>query len=272
MNDIINTIKNTKRLVVKVGSSTLTHNNGKLNLKKIDEIARVLSDLRNRGIDVVLVSSGAVAAGISKLGLVEKPKTIKQKQAVASVGQLELMHIYDKSFGEYAQNIAQMLLTKSITQDKTLRTNTLNTVETLFEYNVIPIINENDTIATDEIVYGDNDTLSAVTASLINAELLIILSDIDGLYDDNPSINSNAKIISMVKEVTDEIEAMAGDTTSKVGTGGMITKLQAAKIANQAGCSMIIANGKQPEVIYDILDGKQKGTLFLKGDTYGTRD
>ncbi|MEG0314157.1 MAG: glutamate 5-kinase [Erysipelotrichaceae bacterium] len=259
-------IKNSKRIVIKVGSTTLTHSTGKLNLRKLDKLAMILSDLSNEGREIILVSSGAVAAGISKLGLNHKPKTIKEKQAIASVGQCELMYIYDKFFDQYAQKISQILLTKSITQDELLKENVVNTFETLFNYNVIPIINENDSIAVDEIVYGDNDTLSAVTAALINADLLIILSDIDGLYDDNPNTNANAKLIPLVKEITKDIEDFAKDTSSSLGTGGMNTKLVAGKIANDAKCDMIIANGENPEIIYDILEGKRVGTLFLGKD------
>ncbi len=254
--------KHYKRIVVKVGSSTLTHDSGKLNLRMMDKIAMVLSDIKSDGVDVVLVTSAAVAAGVSKLGLAERPKTIKEKQAVASVGQCELMFAYDKVFSQYNQTISQLLLTKDITEDQELKENVVNTFETLFVYNVIPIVNENDSVAIEELVYGDNDTLSAVTAKLVNADLLIILSDVDGLYDGNPQ-DENSKLIPIVKEITRDIENVAGGSESSVGTGGMATKIIAAKIVVNNGIDMVIVNGKNPELIYDVLDGKQQGTLFL---------
>jgi len=252
-----------KRIVVKVGSSTLTHDSGKLNLRIMDKIAMVLSDIKNEGIDVVLVTSAAVAAGVSKLGLKERPKTTKEKQAVASVGQCELMFAYDKVFSQYNQTVSQLLLTRDVVENLKLQENVVNTFETLFLYNVIPIVNENDSVAVEELVYGDNDTLSAVTAKLVCADLLIILSDVDGLYDGNPQTDENAKLISVVKEITEDIESVAGGAGSLVGTGGMATKIAAAKIAVNSGIDMVIVNGKNPELIYDILEGKQQGTLFL---------
>ncbi len=256
--------KRHKRIVVKVGSSTLTHDTGKLNLRMMDKIAMVLSDVKNEGTDVVLVTSAAVAAGVSKLGLKERPKTTKEKQAAASVGQCELMFAYDKVFSQYNQTVSQLLLTRDITENPLLKENVTNTFETLFTYNVIPIVNENDSVAIEELVYGDNDTLSAVTAKLVCADLLIILSDIDGLYDSNPQNNPDAKLIPVVREITEEIESVAGGSQSSVGTGGMATKIAAAKIAVASGIDMAIVNGKSPELIYDVLDGKAVGTLFLK--------
>lgn len=256
--------KRHKRIVVKVGSSTLTHDTGKLNLRMMDKIAMVLSDIKNEGADVVLVTSAAVAAGVSKLGLKERPKTTKEKQAAASVGQCELMFAYDKVFSQYNQTVSQLLLTRDITENPLLKENVTNTFETLFTYNVIPIVNENDSVAIEELVYGDNDTLSAVTAKIVCADLLIILSDIDGLYDSNPQNNPDAKLIPVVREITEEIESVAGGSQSLVGTGGMATKIAAAKIAVASGIDMAIVNGKSPELIYDVLDGKAVGTLFLK--------
>lgn len=256
--------KRHKRIVVKVGSSTLTHDTGKLNLRMMDKIAMVLSDIKNEGTDVVLVTSAAVAAGVSKLGLKERPKTTKEKQAAASVGQCELMFAYDKVFSQYNQTVSQLLLTRDVTEDPVLKENVTNTFETLFTYNVIPIVNENDSVAIEELVYGDNDTLSAVTAKLVCADMLIILSDIDGLYDRNPQNNPDAKLIPVVREITEEIEGVAGGSLSSVGTGGMATKIAAAKIAVASGIDMAIVNGKSPELIYDVLDGKSVGTLFLK--------
>ncbi|MGD9567962.1 MAG: glutamate 5-kinase [Sedimentibacter sp.] len=256
-------IKNANRIVIKVGTSTLTHNTGKLNLRKMDKIAMVLSDLKSQGKEIILVTSGAITAGVSKLGLSERPKSVMEKQACASVGQCAIMYIYDKLFAEYNNTVSQMLLTKDITEDEELKINIINTFETLLSYNVIPIVNENDSVAVDEIVYGDNDTLSAVTAKLVKADLLIILTDIDGLYDDNPQTNVNAKLIPLVKEITPDIEKLGGKSGSKVGTGGMATKISAAKIAVNNGIDMVILNGENPELIYDVLEGKQIGTIFL---------
>ena len=246
-------MKDVRRIVVKVGSSTLTHPQGGLHFQKIDQLAMVLSDIKNSGKDVILVSSGAVSAGVAKLQMRHRPTLMKEKQAAASVGQSELMFIYDKFFSQYGQTIAQLLLTKTITHNETLRINAVNTLETLLSYGVIPIVNENDSVATDEIAYGDNDTLSAVTAYLTNADLLILLSDIDGLYDDNPTLHPNAKLIPVVNHISEEIQAMAKGAGSKHGTGGMVTKLYAAQYAGEHGIPMIIANGKQPSILrYDI--------------------
>lgn len=230
-------MKDVRRIVVKVGSSTLTHPQGGLHFQKIDQLAMALSDIKNSGKDVILVSSGAVSAGVAKLQMRHRPTLMKEKQAAASVGQSELMFIYDKFFSQYGQTIAQLLLTKTITHNETLRMNAVNTLETLLSYGVIPIVNENDSVATDEIAYGDNDTLSAVTAYLTNADLLILLSDIDGLYDDNPTLHPNAKLIPVVNHISEEIQAMAKGAGSKHGTGGMVTKLYAAQYAGEHGIS-----------------------------------
>lgn len=251
-----------KRIVVKVGSSTLTHAQGGLNFQKIDQLAMVLSDIKNSGRDVILVSSGAVSAGVSKLQMKERPTLMREKQAAASVGQCELMFVYDKFFSQYGQTIAQLLLTKTVTRSEVLRSNAINTLETLLEYGVIPIVNENDSVAVDEIAYGDNDTLSAVTASLVKADLLVLLSDIDGLYNDNPNTNPNATLIPVVSSITKSIETMAKGAGSTHGTGGMITKLHAGKFANERHIPMIIANGKHPNILYDILNNTYRGTLF----------
>lgn len=255
-------MKDVNRIVVKVGSSTLTHANGGLNFQKIDQLAMVLSDIKNSGKDIILVSSGAVSAGVSKLQMKSRPTLMREKQAAASVGQCELMFIYDKFFSQYGQKIAQLLITKTVTNDETLRTNAINTLETLLEYGVIPIVNENDSVAVDEIAYGDNDTLSAVTASIIHADLLILLSDIDGLYDDDPAKNQNAKLIPVVSTINESIESMAKGAGSKHGTGGMITKIHAAKFANEHNIPMIIGNGDRPAILYDILNNDYRGTLF----------
>lgn len=259
-------IKEAKRIVIKVGSSTLSHGTGKLNLRRMDCLVRVLSDMMNSGREVILVTSGAQAAGVSKLGLKERPKSIREKQAAASVGQCDLMYIYDKLFTQYGHTVSQLLLTKDVTENEIRCENVVNTMETLLEYKIIPIVNENDTVAVDEIVYGDNDTLSAVTAKIMNADLLVLLTDIDGLYDCNPQENVDAKLIPVVEEITDEIAGMAGDSISGVGTGGMVTKIHAARIAVEKGIDVIIANGDNPERLYDILDGRAVGTLFLGKD------
>lgn len=251
-----------KRIVVKVGSSTLTHASGGLNFQKIDQLAMVLSDLKNSGKEIILVSSGAVSAGVAKLQMRARPTLMKEKQAAASVGQCELMFIYDKFFSQYGQTIAQLLLTKTVTTSTTLRTNAINTLETLLDYGVIPIVNENDSVAVDEIAYGDNDTLSAVTATIIQADLLILLSDIDGLFDQDPCIHPEARLIPIVANIDEGIKAMAKGSSSEQGTGGMITKINAAVFAGKHHIPMIIANGKQPSILYDIVKGDYRGTLF----------
>ncbi len=253
-----------KRVVVKVGTSTLTYSNGKLNLRRIELLVRCLADLKNRGYDVVLVSSGAMGVGVGKLSLKGKPKTMQGKQAVAAVGQCELMSIYDRFFAEYCQTVAQILLTKADLETELKKQNVTNTFDQLMEYEAIPIVNENDTVATEEIEFGDNDTLSALVAKLIGADLLILLSDIDGLYDKDPHQFTDAKLIPVVEEITEEIKGGASGAGSRRGTGGMITKLTAAEIATSAGCDMIIANGENPEILFDIFEGNFKGTLFRK--------
>ncbi len=255
-------IKSAERIVIKVGTSTLTHKTGKLNLRRMDKLAMTLSDMKNQGKEIILVTSGAITAGVTKMGLKERPKEVRLSQAAASVGQCELMFIYDKLFAQYGHVVSQMLLTKEITEDEKFRSNIINAFETLLEYKIIPIINENDSVAIDEIVYGDNDMLSAVTASLLHADLLIILTDIDGLYDSNPQENVDARFIPVVESIDDAIEAVAGDSLSGVGTGGMITKISAAKVAVSNGINVIITNGETPEKLYDILDGKPVGTIF----------
>ncbi len=255
--------KNAKRVVVKVGTSSLTHETGKLNIKKIESLVRVISDLRNRGIEVVLVTSGAVGAGVGKLNLREKPAETRKKQALAAIGQASLVSIYDRFFSEYGHNTAQVLLTKFILDDDERRQNTKNTFETMFEYGVIPIVNENDVISTYELEFGDNDTLSAYISALVEADLLVILSDIDGLFDSNPLENPNAKLIPVVSDINDDILSVASGAGTRRGTGGMITKLKAAQIVTPLGIDMIITNGASPENIYDIFDGKHIGTLFL---------
>ena len=256
-------LQDVKRIVIKVGSSTLTHPDGGLNFRKIDRLAMVLADIKSSGKEVILVSSGAVAAGVSKLKMSSRPSEMKEKQAAASVGQCELMFIYDKYFSQYGQVVSQLLITKTVLTSETLRTNAVNTLETLLQYGVIPIVNENDSVAVDEIAYGDNDTLSAVTAKIIHADVLILLSDIDGLFDDDPSKNPQASLIPVVEELNDDIYKLAKGATSKTGTGGMVTKLHAADIATQSGIDMVIANGANPDILYHILEGSKKCTRFI---------
>jgi len=255
-------MKDFKRIVVKVGTSTLTHESGKLNLRRVEMLTRVLSDLMNQGLEIVLVTSGAIGVGVGKTGLPERPTEVPQKQAMAAVGQSQLMSIYDKFFSEYSQTCAQVLLTRDVLDDEDRRNNAINAFSTMFEYGIIPIVNENDVISTFEINFGDNDTLSAYVARLVSADLLIILSDIDGLYDKNPKDNPDAMVIPVVYEITDKISALAGDSSGKFGTGGMITKIKAAEIATKYGINMIIANGSKLDELYDIFDGKSVGTLF----------
>ncbi len=255
-------LKDVKRLVVKVGTSTLTYDTGKTNIRRMHKLVSVLSDIVNSGIEVALVTSGAIGVGVGKLGLKERPSDISGRQAAATVGQCELMFMYDKLFGEYGHTVGQLLITKSDVDSEERRKNLVNTFEKLFDYGAVPIVNENDSVAVDEIVYGDNDSLSAIVAKLVNADALIILTDIDGLYDDNPNENEDAKLISQVDEITDELIAVAGGHGSRFSTGGMVTKLHAAQIAMDAGIDTIVMNGAAPENIYKALDGKQIGTFF----------
>lgn len=256
-------LKNKKRIVIKIGSSSLTHpETGDLNFMKIEQLIRVISDLRGEGREVVLVSSGAIAAGRQALGC-QKPETVAEKQAYAAVGQARLMMVYQKIFSEYNQTAAQVLMTKNTIVDNVSRENAHNTFEELLKLGVVPIVNENDTVATYEIKFGDNDLLSAIVSALIGADLLILLSDIDGLYSDDPKRNPDAAFIEQVDEISDELLSMGKATTgSDVGTGGMAAKLYAARIAADSGADMVIANGDNVECIWDILAGKQCGTLF----------
>ena len=251
------------RVVVKVGTSTLAHPTGLLNIRRVEELCRVLSDLKNAGHEIILVSSGAIGMGVGKLSLKSRPSDIPTKQAAAAVGQCELMYTYDKLFSEYRHNVAQILLTASDIEQPQRRQNFHNTLSRLLELHVLPIINENDTVATEEINIGDNDTLSAVVAANIQADLLILLSDIDGLYDADPHQYPDAKIIHTVTEISDEILALGGGSGTALGTGGMATKLHAAQIVTASGTEMIIANGEHPQLLYRIMDGETVGTRFL---------
>lgn len=249
------------KIVVKVGTSTLLHKNGKLNIARIEKLVRVLSALSNQGKNVVFVTSGAIGVGSGRLGI-KRNNEVRIKQALAAVGQGILMQVYEKMFMEYGINVAQILVTRDDLEEPVRKNNALNTIETLFEHDVIPIINENDTVAVEEIVFGDNDTLAAVVARLIDADLLILLSDVDGLYTCMPG-EEGAEKIEIVEEITQEIEDIACGSQSGFGTGGMKSKIFAAKIATEAGIGMFIINGDNPELIYDVIDGENPGTFFV---------
>lgn len=255
-------IKNAKRIVFKVGTSTLTYSNGKTNIRRMSKLVSILSDLHNEGREIVLVTSGAIGVGVGKLGLKERPKDTPGRQAAACIGQCELMFMYDKFFSEYSNTIGQLLITKSDVENDERRNNLINAFNTMLEYGAIPIVNENDSVAVEEIVYGDNDSLSAIVAKLINADALVILTDIDGLFDANPQEDINARLIPVVDEITPEIKALAGDAGSARGTGGMITKLNAAEIATSVGIDTVIMSGTDPNEIYKLIDGHQTGTYF----------
>ncbi|HIX34139.1 glutamate 5-kinase [Gemmiger sp. An120] len=250
------------RIVVKVGTSTLAHATGQLNIRHVQTLVRVLSDLKNAGHQLILVSSGAIGMGVGKLLLPGRPSDMATKQAAAAVGQCELMYTYDKLFGEYNHTVAQLLVTGEDIQDEKRHKNFETTLNRLLELGALPIINENDTIATQEIEIGDNDTLGAVVAVSVGADLLVLLTDINGLYTADPHTHPDAQLIPRVDVLTPEILALAGGAGTKLGTGGMATKLRAAQLAGDAGVEMVIANGANPEVLYDIVDGKPVGTRF----------
>ena len=251
------------RIVIKVGTSTLAHATGRLNIRHVEELVKVLSDLKNAGHEVILVSSGAIGMGVGKLNLPGKPADMPTKQAAAAVGQCELMYTYDKLFAQYNHTVAQILLTSEDIDHADRRQNFENTMFRLLSLGALPIINENDTIATAEIKVGDNDTLGAIVACSVGADLLVLLSDIEGLYTADPRKDPDAKLIPVVEEVTPDIEALAGGVGSSLGTGGMATKLRAAKMVTAQGCDMVITNGERPEGLYDIVEGKAVGTRFL---------
>lgn len=257
-----NELKHSKRVVVKVGTSTITYANGLLNLKRVEELAWVLTDLRNSGKDVVLVTSGAIGVGSVRMGMKTRPTITREKQAAAAVGQAVIMQIYQNFFGKYNQTVAQVLLTKGEVDSAEKYNNTKNTMDTLLELGVIPIVNANDTISTYEIEFSDNDRLSALVGEIIGADLLILMTDIDGLYDKNPRTHEDAKRISCVEWVTEEVEDMAGEEGSAFSVGGMKTKVEAAKICQQAKIPMAIVLGEDPTVIHKLLDGEDVGTVF----------
>lgn len=253
------------RIVVKIGTSTLTHATGHLNIRRVEDLCKTMSDIKNAGHEVILVSSGAIGMGVGKLGLRCRPADIPTKQAAAAVGQCELMYIYDKLFSEYHHTVAQLLITGDDTRNEKRHRNFTNTLNRLLELGALPIINENDTVVTDEIVIGDNDTLAAMVAKSVGATLLVLLSDIDGLYTADPRKDPSAVLLPKVFCLSQEILALAGVSGTDQGTGGMVTKLQAAKICMDCGCDMVIANGSHPALLYDILDGKEVGTRFYGG-------
>lgn len=259
-------ITDAKRIVVKVGTSTLTHKTGQINIRLMEQLVKVLSDIKNSGLQVVLVTSGAIGVGVGKLGLPEKPADMPSKQAVAAVGQCELMYLYDKYFSEYNHTVGQVLLTRYTVDGGEAQENAKNTFAALLRLGAIPVVNENDTVATDEIRVGDNDTLSAMVAVMVDADALVILSDIDGLYTADPTTHPAATLVPLVHRIDDALLQTAGGAGSSRGTGGMATKLSAAILANKAGIDMYIINGKDPSRLYDLLAGKPTGTRFAAKD------
>ncbi len=251
------------RIVIKIGTSTLAHPTGHLNIRRVEQLCKVMSDIKNAGHDLILVSSGAIGMGVGKLGLRQRPTDIPTKQAAAAVGQCELMYVYDKLFGDYHHTVAQLLITGADTADETRHRNFTNTLNRLLELGALPILNENDTVATEEIVIGDNDTLAAIVAKSVQAQLLILLSDIDGLYTADPHTHPDAQLLHRITTLDERILRLAGVSGSSQGTGGMITKLRAAQICLESGCDMVIANGSNPENLYDIIDGQDVGTRFF---------
>lgn len=259
-------ISERKRIVVKVGTSTLTHRTGRLNIRRVEQLVKTLADLQNAGNEVILVSSGAIGLGMGKLGLMDRPKDTPGKQACAAVGQCELMYLYDNLFSEYSITVAQLLLTKYILLEDR-RKNVENALERLISQGVIPVVNENDTVAIDELELemGENDSLAAVVATIANADLLIIMSDIDGLYDSDPRQNPDAKMIPVVREISEDIHAVAGGAGTKFGTGGMATKIHAVEIAYESDIDVVLMNGQHPKKLYELFEDKPVGTLFHKG-------
>jgi glutamate 5-kinase len=257
-----------RRIVVKVGTSTLTHENGAANLRRIDCLARVLSDVNNSGRDVILVTSGAIGVGMGKLKIGSRPRATAERQAIAAVGQCELMQIYSKTFAEYSHIVGQILLTRDVVTYEHTRENVVNTFENLLKMGIIPIVNENDSVTTEELEdryingFGDNDKLSAIVAAMVRADLLIILTDKDGFFNENPDTNPDARLVGLITEITPRIERAAGGVGSSRGTGGMEAKIEAAKSAMAMGIDMVLANGTDPTVIYGILEGGEIGTFF----------
>lgn len=255
-------IPQSKKIVIKVGTSTLIYGNGKVNYGRIEVLARVISDLMNQDKEIILVSSGAIGVGVDKLKLSARPTTVQDKQAVAAVGQCELMHIYSRAFVDFGKTVGQILLTRDIVQNKSGSENVRNTFYKLIENDILPIVNENDSVSVEEIKFGDNDALSAIVSVLVGADILIALTDTDGYYNKDPRTNEDAVLIDEITVINDEILDCAGGSGSNCGTGGMQTKVHAAQIATESGIDMVIANGSNPEILYDILQGKKVGTYF----------
>ena len=251
------------RIVIKIGTSTLAYATGQLNIRRVEALCKTMSDIRNAGHELILVSSGAIGMGVGKLGLRQRPQDIPGKQAAAAVGQCALMYIYDKLFSEYHHTVAQLLITAENLTNETRHGNFTYTLNRLLELGVVPVINENDTVATEEIVIGDNDTLAANVARSVGAQMLILLSDIDGLYTADPHTDPNARLLPVVRRVDEDIKKLAGVSSTTQGTGGMVTKLRAAEICLDCGCEMVIANGNNPAALYDIVEGKPVGTRFV---------
>lgn len=258
----MNNFKDAKRIVVKVGTSTLTHETGKLNLNRMEHIARVLSDFKNSGKEIILVTSAAITAGIARMGITHRPESTEEKQALAAIGQCEIMRMYERFFDMYGYPVAQVLVSKEIIDHEQMKKNAINTFKKLLEIGCIPIVNENDVVSFGEIEFGDNDTLSAYVAALCDADTLVILSDIDGLYEGDPRKNPNAKLIPVVEEIDKKIMSYAGGAGTNRGTGGVVTKLHAAQIAMENNIPMYILNGEDPSILYELLEGKNKGTYF----------
>ena len=267
-------IQNAKRIVVKIGTSTLTYPTGRLHIRRIEQIVRVLSDLKNSGKEIILVTSGAIGVGTARLKLPERPKETRMKQAAAAIGQVELMYLYDKLFMSYGHTVAQILMTRVITDRDNTRANLVNTFDSLLELGVIPIVNENDSVAVeeiehDDIAFGGNDTLSAIVATLVGADALVLVSDIQGLYDRDPREDPDARLIPVVSDIDEHILSLAGGAGSPLGSGGMVTKLEAARMVTEAGVDMAILDGSQPEKLYDLFAGKPAGTYFPAKHTQG---
>ncbi len=256
-------IKDAHRVVIKIGSSSLTYENGKPNIRKIENLAKVISDLKNSGKDVLLVSSGAIAVGVGRLGLKQRPTETKEKQALAAIGQCDLMTIYDRAFSSYGYVPAQILMTRDVVDNEEGRINVINTIESIIMLGAIPIINENDSVSFEEILFGDNDKLSAIVADLAGADGLIIMTDIDGYFDSDPRKDKNAHLIAKVTGITDEMIENAGGSGSSRGTGGMHTKLEAARFANERGITVVIMSGENPAKLYEVFDGHSVGTQFI---------
>ncbi|MEG2596917.1 MAG: glutamate 5-kinase [Oscillospiraceae bacterium] len=259
---MINNAKEAKRIVIKVGTSTLAHSTGRLNIQRMERLVKVLADLKNSGKEIILVSSGAIGVGAGKIGLKERPVEIPVRQACAAIGQCELMYCYDKYFSEYNHTVAQVLMTRDIIDCENRKTHVVNTLQNLLEIGALPIVNENDTVSVEEIEFGDNDTLSAIVGCLSNADILVILSDIDGVYTKNPRVYDDAELISQIEKIDEKVKALAGGEGSHLGTGGMITKLSAAQMGLDAGFPTVIMNGDTPEKLYDLFDGIPTGTYI----------